>query len=99
MILETATFTILPGKEAAFEVAVAAARPLFARARGCRSMALRKVVEDPSSYLLMVEWDTLEDHTVAFRQSEDFQTWRGLVGHCFAAPPAVIHSAGIVFSA
>jgi hypothetical protein len=39
----------------------------------------------------MIFWDTLENHTVEFRQSPAFQQWRAIVGGYFAAPPAVEH--------
>jgi heme-degrading monooxygenase HmoA len=91
MILECARIRVAPGRERDFEAGVAEAAPLFRRARGCRDMALHRVEEDPSLYVLMVEWETLEDHVVHFRQSEDFQTWRALVGPCFAEPPVVEH--------
>ena len=92
MVLEIARIKVAPGMERELEAGVAEAAPLFQRAKGCRAMALRRVEEDPSCYLLTVEWDTLEDHTVHFRSSEDFQTWRKLVGHCFAEPPQVEHA-------
>lgn len=98
MILEIATLDIMPGKEAAFEAGVAHARALFARAKGCRGMALRRTVENPSTYLLLVEWDRLEDHTVGFRNSEDFPRWRELVGGFFATPPVVVHGTPVTLS-
>src|SRR5690349_1901780 len=64
MILEMAHIEVKPGAEAAFEAAVAQAAPLFAAARGCQKMELHRVVEAPSRYILMVRWETLEDHTV-----------------------------------
>jgi heme-degrading monooxygenase HmoA len=54
-------------------------------------MKLLRTVEQPSLYTLMVTWETLEDHTVHFRGSEEFQQWRQLVGEYFAKPPQVTH--------
>ncbi|WP_207483162.1 antibiotic biosynthesis monooxygenase family protein [Arenibaculum pallidiluteum] len=93
MILEIAVLTIRPGSEDAFEAGVRAAVPLFRRARGCHGMELRRSVESPGRYLLHVRWETLEDHTVHFRGSADFQEWRRLVGDFFEGPPAVEHAA------
>jgi hypothetical protein len=45
---------------------------------------------------LFVTWETVEDHTVGFRNSPEFQDWRGLVGHCFASPPEVEHVQQVV---
>ena len=93
MILEIAQFAIKPGREAEFEAAVAKAAPLFSASKGCQSMELRHVVERPNRYVLSVGWETLENHTVDFRGSEDFQKWRALVGHCFDGAPEVEHAA------
>jgi heme-degrading monooxygenase HmoA len=91
VVLEIADIQITPGTASQFEAAVAAAAPLFKRARGCKSMALRRCVEQADRYQLHVEWQTLEDHMVHFRESDDFQEWRRLAGPFFAAPPAVTH--------
>ncbi len=91
MVLELAQIDIKPGLEAEFEAGVKQAAPLFKRARGCKGMELHRSVEKPQRYRLLVKWDTVENHTVEFRGSEDFQQWRKLVGHCFASPPEVEH--------
>ena len=59
-------------------------------------MALQRSIEKPSRYRLFVGWETLENHTVDFRGSADFQEWRKLVGHCFASPPEVEHVQQVV---
>ena len=91
MVFEMAQLEIKPGTEAAFEKGVTQALPIFKRARGCQSVKLLKSVEQPLHYTLMITWNTLEDHTVHFRQSADFQEWRKLVGEFFAKPPQVGH--------
>lgn len=91
MIFELARFDIKPGMESTFEQGVEQAAPLFQRARGCHGLQLLRSIEHPSSFTLMVTWDTVEDHMVHFRQSDDFQEWRRLVGDCFASPPQVEH--------
>jgi heme-degrading monooxygenase HmoA len=92
MVHEIAVIEIKPGMEKAFEEGAAKAVPLFQRAKGCRSMELRRSVETPTRYHLVVGWDTVEDHMVSFRQSADFQAWRDLVSHCFAGPPDMEHT-------
>lgn len=92
MILEIAQLDVKSGMEAEFEKGVAAAAPLFKRAKGCRGLSLQRSIEKPGRYRLFVEWDTLENHTVDFRGSEDFKEWRRLVGHCFQEPPYVEHT-------
>jgi heme-degrading monooxygenase HmoA len=91
MIHEIAHITVKPGMEAEFEAGVAKAAPLFQRARGCRSFALQREIEAPDRYRLVVGWDTVDDHMVHFRNSEDFQGWRQWVAHCFESPPQVVH--------
>ena len=91
MVFEVATIDVKPGSEADFESGVTRALPVFARANGYKSLELERSIENPLRYRLVVGWNTVEDHTVAFRNSSDFQIWRSLVGHTFAAPPAVEH--------
>ena len=92
MVWEIAQFEIKSGEEAAFEAAATQAVPLFRRARGCRNMQMQRSIEHPGRYRLIVEWDTVEDHTVHFRGSADFQEWRRLVGGHFASAPSVEHT-------
>ncbi|MFF2345990.1 antibiotic biosynthesis monooxygenase family protein [Pseudarthrobacter sp. NPDC058119] len=91
MIQEVATLTITPGSEEDFEAAAAKAVPLFQKAPGALSWRLDRTIESPNEYTLTVGWATLEDHTVGFRESAEFQQWRELVGPHFAAPPQVKH--------
>ena len=92
MILEIAQIEIKPGLEAEFEAGVAKAAPIFKRAKGCVGLDLQRSHEKPGRYRLFVKWNTLENHTVDFRGSADFQAWRQLVAHCFERPPEVEHT-------
>jgi heme-degrading monooxygenase HmoA len=92
MIFEIAEIEVKPGEEILFEAAAAKAVPLFERSRGCRGLELQRSVETPSKYRLVVKWETLEDHTVHFRGSTEFQEWRRLAGPHFASPPVVGHT-------
>ena len=96
MITEIAQIDVKPGMEKDFEAGVKSAAPLFKRAKGCGGMALQRSHENPQRYRLFVQWETLENHTVDFRGSADFQEWRKLVGHCFASPPNVEHVTEVV---
>lgn len=91
MVLERATFRITPGREQEFEQVFEQAKLVIARAEGFLGARLLRGVESPSSFLLLVEWATLEDHTVGFRDSPAFGEWRGLIGHLFDGPPDVEH--------
>ena len=92
MILELADIRIHPGQNAAFEAAIAsAASTIIAQATGFQGYKVNKGIESPERYVLQIFWDTLEDHTVGFRQSALFTQWRAIVGPFFAAPPVVEH--------
>ena len=83
MITEIAQIDVKPGMEKDFEAGVNSAVPLFKRAKGCKGATLQRSHENPQRYRLFLQWETLENHTVDFRGSADFQEWRKLVGHCF----------------
>ncbi len=96
MVMEIAQIEVKEGMENAFEIGVKNAVPLFKRAKGCHGVTLQRSHEKPQRYRLLVKWETLENHTVDFRGSHDFQEWRKLVGHTFASPPEVEHVAEVV---
>jgi heme-degrading monooxygenase HmoA len=96
MILEIAQIETKPGMEKEFEAGAKSAGPIFKRAKGCKSMTLQRSHENPGRYRLFVQWETLENHIKDFRESADFQEWRKLVAHCFAAPPSVEHVTEVV---
>jgi len=96
MILEIAQIDVKPGMEDEFEANVKKAVPIFKRAKGIKSMELQRSIERPARYRLFVGWETVENHTADFRNSDDFQEWRKLVGHCFASPPDVEHVKKVV---
>jgi heme-degrading monooxygenase HmoA len=91
MIVEHAFFTIRAGSEADFEAAFEQARLVIASSKGFRNLALSRCIETPGQYLLLVEWDTLEDHTVGFRESDLFIEWRRLLSPYFESLPEVTH--------
>ena len=92
MILEIADIQIQPGQQAAFEEALQrAVKTVASQAQGFRGYKINKGLESPERYLLMIFWDTLEDHTVGFRQGPLFAQWRAIVGPFFATPPQVEH--------
>ena len=92
MILEIADIRIAPGKQAEFEAAIQhGVETVASKAKGFRGYEVNKGVESPERYILMIYWDTLENHTVDFRQGPLFAQWRAIVGPFFAAPPLVEH--------
>ena len=99
MVTEIAQIDVSPGMEREFEAGVSNARALFGRARGFKTLALHRSIEKPQRYRFMVKWETVENHTVDFRGSENFTEWRALVGQYFASPPEVEHTKKVVTSA
>ncbi|MDE2253352.1 MAG: antibiotic biosynthesis monooxygenase [Betaproteobacteria bacterium] len=94
MILELADIRIQPGRQAEFDAAIVhGVQSVIAHAQGFRGYTIHRGVESPERYLLMISWDTLEDHTVVFRGSPAFAQWRAIVGPFFAEPPHVEHFA------
>jgi len=91
MVLEVAVLIIRPGQEAAFEQAFRQASSIIAASPGCLSHELRRCVERPNRYILLVRWRSLEDHTVGFRESEPYQRWKALLHHFYDPFPTVEH--------
>ena len=92
MILEIADIRIPPGQQAEFDAAIRrGVETVASKAEGFRGYKVQKGIESPERYILMIYWDTLEDHTVGFRQGPLFAQWRAIVGPFFAAPPVVEH--------
>lgn len=91
MILEVATLDVKPGMEAEFERAFAQAQEIIKAMPGYISHELRHCIEQESRYLLLVNWETLEDHTEGFRGSKEYQQWRDLLHHFYDPFPTVEH--------
>ncbi|MBK9124569.1 MAG: antibiotic biosynthesis monooxygenase [Chloroflexi bacterium] len=91
MILEHAILNIKPGQSKAFEAAFKQASVIISGAPGYFGHELHKCVETPDRYLLLAWWDTLESHTIGFRESREYQEWKAIL-HPFYDPfPTVEH--------
>lgn len=95
MVLEIANLHIVPGREAAFEATFQQAAPIIAGAPGYLSHELQRCIEEPARYVLFVNWRTLEDHTLGFRQVPEHDEWKRLLHPFYHRPPVVEHYAGI----
>ncbi len=91
MILEVAILHVRPGQTAEFEAAFREAEQYIASIPGYISHQLKRCIEHPDKYLLLVEWRSLEDHTVGFRQSPQYQEWKRLLHHFYDPFPLVEH--------
>jgi len=91
MILEAAILDVIPGREAEFESAFAQASSIIASMDGYVSHQLQHCMEAPNRYLLLVQWETLDAHTVGFRSSPEYQEWKKLLHHFYDPFPTVEH--------
>jgi len=91
MILEVAILDVIPGQEAAFERDFDQARHIIASMTGYIEHEVQRCVEKPSRYILLVRWQTLEDHTKGFRESPEYQQWKQLLHHYYDPFPEVEH--------
>jgi heme-degrading monooxygenase HmoA len=91
VILEHAVLSVKPGQEADFELAFSKAKSIIAGMPGFEGLTLSRCVERDSTYLLLVEWGRVEDHTDGFRRSTQYQQWRQLLHHFYEPFPTVEH--------
>ena len=92
MILEHCDIEINPSKSTEFEEAIlCGVSTVISKAKGFRGFKVNHSIESPARYLLLIYWDTLENHTMDFRGSDAFADWRAIVGPFFAKPPFVEH--------
>jgi len=97
VILEHALLPVKPGREEEFVAAFDEAKQIISSMPGFRALTLSRCQERPSAFLLLVEWETLEDHTVGFRGSAEYDEWRTLL-HDFYEPFPVVEHFDQVFS-
>lgn len=91
MVLEIATLSIDPEERLAFEVALPEAGEALAMSNGHIRHEFRRCLERTGEYALLVWWETVESHTVAFHGSEHFETFRAAIGGFFVKPPIGLH--------
>lgn len=91
MILEVAMLQIKPGLIDEFERSFKKASVIISKMKGYIHHELQRCVEDPNKYILLVKWETLEDHTIGFRGSEEYQEWKKLLHHFYDPFPTVEH--------
>jgi heme-degrading monooxygenase HmoA len=91
MILEHAVLPVIPGREAEFLAAFELAKPIISSRPGFVKLSLHRGVERPNDFLLLVQWESLEAHTVGFRGSAEYQRWKALLHHFYDPFPKVVH--------
>ena len=95
MVLELAILNVIPAREDDFERAFSEAKGIIALMPGFHSLELQKCLERSNRYALLVRWSKLEDHTIGFRQSPEYQQWKALMHHFYDPFPTVEHYAQV----
>jgi heme-degrading monooxygenase HmoA len=98
MILEVAILNVKVGQEKQFEADFAVAGKYISSIAGYVKHSLRKCLEQSNRYILLVDWETLEDHTIGFRESPEYLEWKKLLHHYYDPFPAVEHYETIILS-
>ncbi|KJF19930.1 antibiotic biosynthesis monooxygenase [Rhodococcus sp. AD45-ID] len=96
MILEHALLHVDPALSEEFEKAFGTAKSIISAVPGFIRLHLSHCMESPQQYLLLVEWESLEAHTVGFRQSDGYQRWRELLHHFYDPFPVAEHYETVV---
>ncbi|HEY0200549.1 MAG TPA: antibiotic biosynthesis monooxygenase [Burkholderiaceae bacterium] len=91
MILEVASLRVRLCQANDFEAAFRQAQAIISSMPGYISHELQRCIERDNEYLLLVRWQTLQDHETGFRQSPQYQEWRRLLHHFYEPFPIVSH--------
>jgi heme-degrading monooxygenase HmoA len=94
MILEVAILDVIPGQESNFQRSFSEAQDILSSMPGYISHELKRCIENPARFILLVNWENLEDHTVGFRHSPQYQEWKTLLHHYYDPFPEVEHYHG-----
>ena len=91
MIIEHALLNVRPGEEEDFIAALEGALPLISATPGFIGLKVARGIESPSDFVLLVEWESVEAHSVGFRQSDRYEAWRAALHHFYEPMPVVEH--------
>ncbi|MBL4673139.1 MAG: antibiotic biosynthesis monooxygenase [Arenicella sp.] len=94
-VLELAILDVISGQEHQFELAFQEAKSIISTIKGYISHDLQRCIENSNRYVLLVKWQTLEDHTIGFRESAEYQQWKKLLHHFYQPFPVVEHFTGL----
>ena len=96
MILEVAILNIKAGFSEKFEQNFNKAQHIISSMKGYVSHQLKKCIEEEDKYILLVNWNTLEDHEIGFRKSKEYQQWKALLHHFYEPFPKVRYYTSIL---
>ncbi|TMU50961.1 antibiotic biosynthesis monooxygenase family protein [Flagellimonas algicola] len=91
MVLEVAILNIKNGRTSEFEASFKKASLIIETMKGYIRHELKKCIERPDQYILLVQWETLEDHEEGFRKSNEYQDWKNLLHRYYEPFPEVLH--------
>ena len=95
MILEVAILDVKPDQTPHFEDAFGEAQKIISSMNGYISHQLQRCIENPNRYILLVNWETLEDHTTGFRGSDEYKAWKALLHDFYDPFPVVEHYSSV----
>ncbi len=90
LVREIAVFRTHEGQAEAFVEAYGGVASILTEAEGSRGASLHRGVEDPDSFTLIVEWDSVEAHMDLTRKPE-FGSFGEAMGPYLAGQPEVRH--------
>ncbi|MEO7120726.1 MAG: antibiotic biosynthesis monooxygenase [Ginsengibacter sp.] len=96
MILEVAILHVIPGREKQFEEDFKIAGKYISSIKGYIRHSLRKCIDEENKYILLVDWEQLDDHIITFRQSEQYLEWKKLLHNYYNPFPIVEHYETII---
>lgn len=96
MILEVAILNVKKDQEKQFELDFVKAGQYISSIKGYVNHSLKKCIEQDNQYILLINWEKLEDHTIGFRQSSQYLQWKNLLHHYYDPFPLVEHYVTII---
>ena len=92
LVIEIAQLPVAPGREVEFERAMVRGREILENAPGSGEIKILRGVESPSTYVLLVEWESVEQHHAAVEE-DSFLEFRELLRGFYEDKPVVQHFA------
>ena len=72
MVIEYIRYRVTPDRSDEFERAYSKAAASLDGSPHCLAYEIARGIEDPKTYVVRIEWDSVEGHEQGFRKSADF---------------------------
>lgn len=79
----------MPDRGGEFELAFRQAETIISSMHGYLGHQLKRCIENPNRYVLLVNWESLTDHSVGFRGSAEYLEWKSMLHHFYCPFPEV----------